>query len=157
MAHDLRGQRRFGDITREGTLAQGFAVVVGCAFLLVGILGFIPGVTTDYDMMEFAGHDSHAQLFGIFQVSVLHNIVHLLFGLAGLALARTHDTARWFLVGGGVVYLGLWLYGLAIDKTSDANVVPVNDADDWLHFGLGVGMIALGLLAWRLGRRIDQT
>lgn len=44
-------------------------------------------------MMDAAGHESHAQLFGIFEVSVLHNIVHLLFGLAGLALARAHDTA----------------------------------------------------------------
>lgn len=39
----------------------------------------------------------------------------------------------------------LWIYGLVIDKTGDVNVVPVNSADDWLHFGLGVGMIGLGV------------
>jgi hypothetical protein len=46
---------------------------------------------------------------------------------------------------------------LVIDKTSDANFVPVNDADDWLHFGLGVGMVALGALAWRPDRRLDRS
>jgi hypothetical protein len=44
----------------------------------------------------------------------------------------------------------LWLYGLVIDKTSDANFVPLNSADDWLHFVLGLGMIGLGVA---LGRR----
>jgi hypothetical protein len=157
MARVAEERRGFGDLTRDGTWAQLFAAVVGAVFLLVGILGFVPGITADYDMMEFAGHDSHTQLFGVFDVSVLHNIVHLLFGLAGLALARTHTTARWYLVGGGVIYLVLWLYGLVIDKTSDANFVPVNDADDWLHFGLGVGMVALGALAWRPQRRLGRS
>jgi len=75
-------------------------MVVGAVFLLVGILGFIPGITTDYDTMAFAGHDSDAKLFGVFQVSILHNIVHLLFGVAGVAMARTARTAMAFLVGG---------------------------------------------------------
>ena len=157
MARAVEDRRGFGDLTREGTWAQVFAAVVGVTFLLVGILGFIPGITTDYDMMEFAGHDSDAQLFGIFDVSVLHNIVHVSFGLAGLVLFRAHTTARWYLVGGGAIYLVLWLYGLAVDKTSDANFVPVNDADDWLHFGLGVGMVVLGALTWRPQRRLDHA
>jgi len=120
-------------------------------FVLVGVLGFIPGITTDYDTMTFAGHHSDAKLLGVFEVSVLHNIVHLLFGAAGFALARTAGGARTYLVGGGVVYLVLWLYGLLIDHDTAANFVPLNDADNWLHLALGIGMIALGLL---LGRRI---
>jgi hypothetical protein len=126
------------------------ALAVAATFILVGILGFIPGITTDYDTMTFAGHDSDAKLLGIFEVSILHNIVHLLFGAAGIVLARTVSGARAYLVGGGVVYLVLWLYGLLIDPNSDANFVPLNTADNWLHFVLGVGMIGLGLL---LGRR----
>ena len=125
---------------------QRAAQAVGAVFLLVGILGFIPGITTDYDTMAFAGHDSEAKLLGIFQVSILHNIVHLLFGVAGLAMARTAASARTYLIGGGVIYLVLWLYGLLIDKESSANFVPVNAADDWLHLVLGLGMIALGIV-----------
>jgi arginine exporter protein ArgO len=125
---------------------QRAAAVVGAAFLLVGILGFIPGITTDYSTMEFASHESDAKLLGIFEVSILHNIVHLLFGVAGLAMARTWDSARAYLIGGGVVYLVLWIYGLVIDHDSAANFVPVNDADNWLHFVLGAAMVALGIL-----------
>lgn len=128
------------------------AGAVGAVFLLVGVLGFIPGITTGYDAMTFAGHESGAMLLGIFAVSVLHNIVHLLFGIAGLASAKSASAARSYLVVGGAIYLVLWIYGLLIDKTSAANFVPVNTADDWLHFVLGAGMIALGLA---LSRRTD--
>jgi len=99
--------------------------------------------------MQFAGPDSEAMLLGIFQVSILHNIVHLLFAVAGWAMARTFTGARTFLLGGGLIYLVLWLYGLLIDRQSGANFVPLNAADDWLHFVLGVGMVALGVLLSR--------
>jgi hypothetical protein len=130
------------------------ALVVGAVFLLVGVLGFIPGITTNFDSMTFAGHQSEAMLLGVFQVSVLHNIVHLLFGVAGLAMARTVAGARNFLIYGGVIYAVLWLYGLLIDQSSAANFVPVNTADNWLHFVLAVGMIALGFLVGRERRAV---
>jgi Domain of unknown function (DUF4383) len=136
------------------TDVQKAALAVGAIFLLVGVLGFIPGITTNYDTMKFAGEESGAELFGIFQVSVLHNIVHLLFGIAGLLMARTISGARAYLIGGGVIYLVLWLYGLLVDKGSDANFVPVNSADDWLHLVLGLGMIALGVLLTRTRRAV---
>ena len=125
--------------------ARTAAMVVAAVVLLVGILGFVPGVTTDYDGMTFAGHESTAMLFGVFHVSILHNIVHLLFGVVGFALARTVSGAIGFLIGGGAVYLVLWLYGLVIDHDSAANFVPLNTADNWLHLFLGVGMVGLGL------------
>jgi hypothetical protein len=136
---------------------QTAAMVTGAAFLLVGILGFVPGVTTDYDTMTFAGHESEAMLLGVFQVSVLHNIVHLLFGVAGLALSRTAAAARGFLIGGGIVYLLLWIYGLIIDQDSSANFVPLNTADQWLHLGLAAAMILLGIaLGTRSTTRIAE-
>ena len=138
----------------RATPIQTVAGIVGIAFLVVGILGFIPGITTHYDRMEFAAHDSGAELFGLFQVSVLHNIVHIGFGAIGLIAVRTAMAARNYLIGGGIVYLVLWIYGLVIDKSSDANFVPLNDADDWLHFGLGAAMIAAGAV---LSRRLAST
>jgi hypothetical protein len=144
MAHAQAGGRMMG------TTVQTAALVVGAVFLVVGVLGFIPGITTDYDTMTFGGHDSEAMLLGIFQVSVLHNIVHLLFGAAGVLAARTFSGARAFLIGGGIAYAVLWIYGLVIDQESTANFVPMNTADNWLHLIIAVGIIAVGLL---LGRR----
>jgi hypothetical protein len=130
---------------RDRTAVQSIASVVGAVFLLVGILGFIPGITTHYGDLSFAGHGSGAKLLGLFQVSILHNIVHLLFGVVGIALAKTADGARSFLVGGGVVYLALWLLGII----GAGDWIPVNTADNWLHFVLGLGMIALGVATMR--------
>ena len=135
--------------TAVRTDVQRAALAVGGAFLLVGVLGFIPGITTSNADLAVAGHESEAKLLGIFQVSILHNIVDLLFGVAGLAMSSTLSGARTYLVGGGVLYLVLWVYGLVVDQDSSANWVPTNSADDWLHFILGVGMIVLGLVLTR--------
>ena len=133
----------------DRTLVQNVARLVGIVFLLVGILGFIPGVTTNlYDGLEFAGNDGTAELLGIFQVSVLHNIVHLLFGLAGLALAATPNGARTYLIGGGAIYLALFVLGII----GGGDWIPANNADNWLHLLLGAGMIGLGVLTTRESR-----
>ena len=138
---------------RSMTNTQKAATAVALTFVLVGILGFIPGITTNYDELDFASHESDAKLLGIFQVSILHNIVHLLFGVAGLAMAKATKSATSYLIGGGIIYLVLTVYGFVIDKSSAANFVPVNNADNILHLLLGIGMIALGLP----GRRAVDT
>ena len=128
------------------------ARLFGIAFLLVGILGFIPGITSDAPG-DFAGEDSDAELLGLFKVSVLHNLVHLLFGIAGLALARTWEGARLFLIGGGVIYLLLWVVGLI----GGLDWLPTNSADHWLHFALGAAMVAAGFLLGREPRARAAT
>ena len=133
----------------QRTLVQNVARLVGIGFLLVGIAGFIPGLTTNlYEGLEFAGNDGSAELLGIFRVSVLHNIVHGLFGLAGLALAATPSGARTYLIGGGAIYLALFAIGII----GGGDWIPVNDADNWLHLLLGAGMIGLGVLTTRESR-----
>ena len=133
----------------ESSTIQKAARAVGIVFLLVGILGFIPGIT-DNAPGSFAGENSDGSLFGVFQTSILHNLVHLLFGIAGIALSRTWEGSRNFLIGGGAVYLALWVVGLlgAMDW------LPADDTDDWLHLALGGGMVALGV-ALR-GRRPER-
>lgn len=121
-------------------------MVYGAVFLLVGLAGFIPGITTNYSAMQFAGHESEAMLLGVFQVSMLHNIVHLFYGIAGVAMTWSRAGARNYLLWGEVIYLVLWIYGLLIDQESEANFVPLNTADDWLHLFLGLTVVALSFL-----------
>jgi uncharacterized protein DUF4383 len=133
---------------RDRSMVQTAAMLVSVVFILVAILGFIPGITTNFDDITFAGNDSGAKLLGIFQVSILHNIVHGLFGIAGLLLARTASGARTFLIGGGVIYLVLFLYGIIVPDGNGGNFVPINTPeDDILHLLIGIGMIGIGYVA----------
>jgi len=134
---------------RDRPPIQNAALLVGMAFLVIGILGFIPGITSNYDELKFAGHNSDAQLLGIFDTSVLQNIMYLLFGIVGIALARTMEGARTYLVGGGLVYLVLFVYGAIWHGETGSNWIPVNWADNVLHLALGVGMVAAGILLSR--------
>ncbi len=129
-------------------------MIVGIVFLVVGVAGFIPGLTTNMGDMQFAGHESDAMLLGVFQVSIFHNIVHLLFGVVGVILARRASGARGYLIWGGAVYALFWLYGLFTSGETPANFVPFNTADNWLHFVLAAGMILLGVF---LGRGVTAS
>jgi hypothetical protein len=138
-----------------GTAVQKTALLVGIIFLVVGVAGFVPGLTSQMSGMQMAGHGSNAMLLGVFQISVLHNIVHLAFGVIGLIAARSARGARGYLIWGGVVYLVILAYGLIFSGATAANFVPLNTADNWLHAVLGIGMILLGVV---VGRRVaDQT
>ena len=139
-------------MTHRSTL-QTLTLVFAVVFLTVGILGFIPWITTHYGDLSFAGSDSGAKLFGLFQVSVLHNIVHLLFGAAGLLAARSFEGSRVYMLGGGVIYLVLFVLGLF----GGADWIPTNDADNWLHLLLGVAMIGLGVLTTRDNRVVSTA
>lgn len=133
---------------------QGAAVLIAASFLVFGVLGFIPGVTTHLDQLQWAGHHSGAKVSGMFAVSGLHNIVHVAFGLIGFIFARTYAASRAYLLAGGVAYLALWIYGLLMDQGSTLNILTLNNADNWLHLGLGAAMV---LLALTLAGQHDPT
>ena len=142
-------------MSNHRSLAQNLALAFGVAFLGTGVLGFIPGITTNVGDMHFAGNDSPSELLGIFQVSVLHNIVHLLFGIAGIALSRSWETARTYMFASGLIYVGLFLFGaiLSFRDIDDANFVPVNDADNLLHLVLAIGLLG----GWYVSRTGDEV
>jgi hypothetical protein len=149
------------DVRAEGvgyrTPIQELALLAGLGFLILGIAGFIPGLTRNYGDLSFAGHGSGAKLFGVFQTSILLNLVHLLAGVAGIALSRTRRASRAFLVGGGLVYLVIFLYGLVTPQSSSANFIPLNGDDDVLHAALGGSMLVFGLLPDEVGPEATET
>lgn len=110
---------------------QTVALVFGAVYTLVAILGF-------FVADSFAGTGSdEADLLGIFQVNHLHNIVHLLIGLALIAAAKRHDTARSANLAIGVTYLALAVVGPFLVDT-EANIVALNTADHFLHLASGL-------------------
>ncbi|GAA4993117.1 hypothetical protein GCM10023225_31120 [Kineococcus glutinatus] len=128
------------------------ARAVGVVFLLVGVLGFVPGITADHDELHVMGPESQAMLLGLLQVSVLHNALHLLYGVAAFACSATPSAAHKYLVLGGLGYLVLALIGTASMAAGLDNPIPVNGWDDLLHYGLAVGMVGLGYVGYRRHR-----
>ncbi|MGI8777998.1 MAG: DUF4383 domain-containing protein [Acidimicrobiales bacterium] len=135
---------------------QILAGVFGIVFIVIGILGFVPKITTMFGDFGLFGRDSKSELLGLFQVSALHNVVHLLFGVGVLAAARA-ATARLYLVVGGGLYLVIGLFGALIDRSSSLNFLPFNRADNVLHFGLSIAMILLGVIGGLLLGRDGAT
>lgn len=104
---------------------QTLALVVGAVYLLIGIVGFF---ITGFD--NFFGHTGQT-LVG-FEINGMHNVVHLLVGVAGLALARTLAGARTFGLLLAVAYGAAFLYGLfAVGR--DWDFLSLNWADNILH------------------------
>jgi hypothetical protein len=119
------------------SIAQWLALVASIAFIGVGVAGFF---VTGFD--NFAGHDNMEHVL-LFEVNPLHNIVHLVLGVAGLALFTRLRGALSYGVLVAVAYGGAFVYGLfALGREWD--VLSLNAEDNWLHLGLAVlgGVIA---------------
>ncbi|SNR55863.1 protein of unknown function [Haloechinothrix alba] len=125
------------------------AAAFACLLVVLGVAGFVPGVTTDLTQLSVAGPGSGAMLFGSIQVSVLHNLVNAAAGVWGLTAIDRPIPARSFLLGAGVAYLALWLYGMFVEEHSVANVLPADAAGTILHAALGLGMVITALLLGR--------
>jgi len=112
------------------------ALVFGVVFTLVGLLGFVPGITT-------TGEDGHQLLLGLFMVDTVHNIVHLLSGIVGLIGAANDRYAKLYLVGFGAVYALVTIIGFFTSPV--LGFLHVNTADNWLHLVLAIGLLGAGL------------
>jgi Domain of unknown function (DUF4383) len=130
---------------QQRTAVQNAARVAGAALVLLGVLGFVPGVTAAYGSLAFAGPGSTAMLLGVMQVSVLHNALHATIGVVGLLMGGSIASAKSFLAIGGVAQLLLCVFGFVVGEGSVLNFLPVNTPANWLHLILGVGMIVLGV------------
>ena len=116
------------------------ALVFGIIFLLFGIVGFLTpgGMGSEVDPPA-------AMLLGLFPVNMLHNAVHLAFGVWGLVAARSFAGARNYGRIGGVVYLLLAVLGFV--SPTGFGLVPLGGHDIWLHAVLGIGLAAAGFTA----------
>jgi hypothetical protein len=116
-----------------------FALVYGIVFLLVGIAGFIPGLVAPPE----AGRDltiatGFGRLFNLFPVNVLHNLVHVAFGLWGIAAYRTFSASRSYARAVAVIYGVLTVMGLIPVLATTFGLIPLYGHDVWLHALLAI-------------------
>ena len=128
MTTSSTGASRSPEYTRPARqVHQWLALIVGLAYLVVGIWGFF---ITGFD--GFTEHDHSETLLG-FAINPLHNIIHLAIGVLGVILWTTDRSARtfgWILVVG---YGAAFVYGLWAVNDEDINFLNINAADNVLH------------------------
>lgn len=113
-------------------MVQQLAWVFAIVFLAVGVLGFVPGITSD-------GH-----LLGIFEVDTLHNVIHILSGAAALIAAwMSASASRMYFKVFGVVYALVTVVGF-VQGSTVLGLIGVNMADNVLHLVIAVAALAIG-------------
>jgi len=112
------------------------AIIFGIVFLAVGILGFVPGVTTN-DM-----------LLGIFMVNAAVSVVHIASGIVFLiaGMASAGASRLWFRIF-GLIYALVAILGFMTPSGMLLGMISNNMADTWLHVILAVAMLFLGFVA----------
>ncbi len=130
--------------TAGKTPTQMFALVFGAVYILVGLLGFI-----------------NDPILGIFNVNVLHNIVHLAIGAAWVFSSRDHATAKTVSLAIGVVYLLVAVLGFVaqdlMEDLLDITEGATGMADNFLHLASGALGVYFGTRDATTGARTSTV
>lgn len=143
-------------------ITRNFAITMGVIYLLVGVLGLIPGMISapPPEAPPVAVGTGYGYLMGLFPVNVLHNLVHLAIGIWGLAAYRSVAHAVTFSRGLAIFYGILTVMGLIPVLKTTFGLIPLFSHDIWLHavtaaiaayFGYGTAAEVVG--TERIARR----
>lgn len=113
--------------------ARYFALIAGIIYLLVGIMGFVPGLLHTVDHPGVMIDSFEGNLLGIFPVNLLHNLVHLVVGALGVASYRSFNASRNFARGLAIFYGLLAIMGLIPGLDTTFGLIPIFGNDVWLH------------------------
>ena len=126
-------------------MVKTFALIFGIAYVLAGVMGFIPGLTTPATHgPQLAVEAGHGYLLGLFPVNVLHNIVHLAIGAWGILASRSYSGSRFYGQGLAVFYGLLAIMGLFPVTNTTFGLIPLYSHDVWLHAGSAVVAAYIG-------------
>lgn len=132
-------------------LTRYFALIVGFAFTLAGIAGFLPFFTPQPlpDAPELVVNTSYGLLLGLFPVNVIHNLFHFVVGIAGVLAFRSYASSLQFSRFLGITLAVLTMMGLIPALKTGLGFLPLYGHDIWLHGLEAVIGIYLGFFAAR--------
>jgi hypothetical protein len=110
-----------------------FATIFGIVFLVAGAAGFVPGLSPTHAHPGVSVTASSRLALGLFPVNILHNLVHLAFGLWGVLAARSVSAAFGYAKGVAIIYAVLTVMGLIPLTATTFGLVPLYGNDIWLH------------------------
>jgi hypothetical protein len=115
-------------------MVKKFTLIYGIIFVVIGVLGFIPGfVSTPEVAIDGGTGMEHGRLFGLFPVNLWHNLVHLAIGAWGVYAARDFDAAITFCKITAVIYTVLTVFGFFPGTNTLFGLTPLYGHDIWLH------------------------
>jgi len=128
--------------------ARNFALVAGVIYIIVGILGFIPGLVREPSLNapEVEVTANYGYLFGLFPVNILHTLFHLAIGVWGVIAARRPHAARRYAQSIAIIYGALTVFGLIPGLNTLFGLLPLHGHDVWLH---GLTAIAAAYFGFR--------
>ena len=136
--------------------ARAFALVIGIAFLAAGVLGFVPGAVhpPHPGAPDVRVDTGYGFLFGLFPVNVLHNLVHVIVGIAGVMSYRSLPSAIRFSRGLTIFYGALAVMGLFPGLYTTFGLIPIFGHDVWLHAVTGAIAAYFGWVEHAPGGRV---
>ena len=114
-----------------------FALVWGVAFLLAGAAGFVLATPPHPGHPPLVIDSFYGQALGLFPVNILHNIVHLAFGVWGLLAYKSISAAKTYAKSVAIIYFVFAIAGLIPGLNTMFGLVPLYGNDVWLHLLLG--------------------
>jgi hypothetical protein len=122
-----------------------FALVLGIIFLLVGVLGFVPGLTVERESHDLTvGGPGHGYLLGLFHVNLLHNLVHVAFGVWGILAYGSFAASRLYARAVAIIYAVLGVMGLIPGLGTVFGLIPIHGHDVWLHLVIAAAAAYFG-------------
>ena len=125
-----------------------FLTVLGIIFLLIGIAGFVPGLLqTPEPAADVEVTQSFGRLMGLFPVNALHNVVHIIFGIWGIAAYRSYTGARGYSKAVAIIYAVLAVMGIIPGLNTTFGLIPLYGHDIWLHAVIAIAAAYFGFVA----------
>jgi hypothetical protein len=123
------------DPDRATTIARGFALLFGAAFVTAGITGFLPGFTSDppASAEDLEVTTAYGYLLGIYPVNALHSLIHLSFGVAAFAAYFGRISIGRYARVTAVILGAFTVMGLTPGLSTTFGLVPLFGHDIWLH------------------------
>lgn len=134
-----------------------FALIFGIIYLLVGLMGLIPGLVSDASNPGVNVDVLNGTLLGVFPVNIIHTLIHLLIGLWGIMAYRSYDGSRSYARTTGIIFLILFVMGLIPGLNTLFGLTPLYGSDIWLHLLSGIVALYFGLTAANTVDRVNSN